>query len=428
MFLAIDLGSSFIKYALIDESGNLGSVKRIKSPEFLASECARIKEYCPEDWVVCVKNIIDESKAINDIKGVFFSTQMHGMILMDGDGETISNYISWQDERAFGQILHEKTSYFDKINSKIKKRIHTGAQEKINLSLYPLFYFLNELENLSARFMMLGDFLAYRLTGKVALCHITNAASTGMVSLKENDWDKYIIDAVGAQNIDFPRITSDVCSVGKYKDADIYSAVGDHQASVLGCETNACDVVINIATGSQVSFITDEMKFGDFEMRPYFDGKYLLCDSDLPSGRDVTILASYLQKKEGFLNAWDYIDRTVSTLLKQEKETLSIDFCKLRANKFEYIENFINEGHTIDEIIYASLSGIIEKAYKSLCKMIAPEKVGGVLLSGGLPHSVPSVKTLSENIFNKKCSISDNKHEALSGLQQLALHFLKNGE
>ena len=60
MFLGIDIGSSYIKSALLDVRGGfLTNIKRHKTPPLLHNDDFRIKEYDPEVLIYHVKGIAD---------------------------------------------------------------------------------------------------------------------------------------------------------------------------------------------------------------------------------------------------------------------------------------------------------------------------------------------------------------------------------
>jgi hypothetical protein len=196
--------------------------------------------------------------------------------------------------------------------------------------------------------------------------------------------------------------------------------VGDHQASLLGSGLKESDVHINIATGSQVSIISHELKYGEYETRPYFGGDYILCDSDLPSGRDISTLAEGLGLNNSSDNVLNDIDKTVLRLFNDRYETITIDFKKLRGKKDGYIKTLLSKGYKADVIIYSAIKSIVEKAYNSACAMINIKNVQNIVLSGGLAHNVPALSDLAEAVFNKRCIITHKKEEALFGLATLS--------
>lgn len=100
-FIGIDLGTSFIKGAVLDlERRQLGYLQRIPFPDPLTGQGPLFCEFDPDEVVTAVHKLINDlaSKA-PDYEGLVMCSQMHGMVLLDERGETRSNCITWRDQR-----------------------------------------------------------------------------------------------------------------------------------------------------------------------------------------------------------------------------------------------------------------------------------------------------------------------------------------
>jgi len=196
---------------------------------------------------------------IEDGDRVFFSVQMHGYVLLK-EGVAVTNYISWRDERGA------------KLTPKFTVTKEYGVDVKPNLPRLSLQAQTVAFDT----FCTLGSYLVYRLTGKNQT-HITDAAPSGFYNVYER---KRVETAFG-----LPAASYAVEAVGRYKNAEIYTPVGDQQAAILGAVgKDFCGYVLNLGTAAQFCEISDSFVRGDFESRPYFDGKTLCTVTRLVGG------------------------------------------------------------------------------------------------------------------------------------------------
>nr|WP_299167822.1 FGGY family carbohydrate kinase [uncultured Allomuricauda sp.] len=190
-YLGIDLGSSSVKVALVERNSgkNIGVVQE---PEEEMSMYALQKgwaEQKPEDWwdFVC-KGIKKIKKTHNiskkDIIGIGIAYQMHGLVIVDENGEPLRKSIIWCDSRAV------------EIGNKAYQEIGELACDE---------HLLNSPSNFTAsklgwvkehepeifkqvsKFMLPGDYLAYRFS---------NAMNTTISGLSEGIFWDFKKDAI----------------------------------------------------------------------------------------------------------------------------------------------------------------------------------------------------------------------------------------
>jgi len=168
-YLGLDIGSSSIKVALVnaDTGKSLSVVQEPKTEMSMLALKNGWAEQNPEDWWTHVCAGIVRIKSENnvtdaEISGIGISYQMHGLVLLDAAGTVLRNSIIWCDSRAveIGQ-----------------KAFETIGEEKCAAHL------LNSPSNFTAsklkwvkenepeiyervhKFMLPGDYIAYRLSG-----------------------------------------------------------------------------------------------------------------------------------------------------------------------------------------------------------------------------------------------------------------------
>ena len=169
--LGLDIGSSSIKIALVNASTGK-SVGVVTEPETeMSMEAVKNgwAEQSPEDWwryvcsgidKLCIQNSINKT----DISGIGISYQMHGLVLIDKEGNPLRKSIIWCDSRAvtIGQNAYEEigaeTCDTHLLNSPSNFTASKLKWVKENEpEIYAQIY----------KMMLPGDYIAYKLSGVV---------------------------------------------------------------------------------------------------------------------------------------------------------------------------------------------------------------------------------------------------------------------
>src|SRR5258706_8158990 len=120
-FLALDLGTSFIKGAVLDlDARRLSHIQRIPFPDSIGNLDPLFCEVDPQQIVAATRRVIDALLPhAPDCAGIVMSTQMQGLVLTDGRGRALSNYISWKDQRALMPHPSGAGSFYDVLAQRI---------------------------------------------------------------------------------------------------------------------------------------------------------------------------------------------------------------------------------------------------------------------------------------------------------------------
>ena len=106
LLLGIDLGTSGTKTVLFDAAGRRLASHTVEYP--LHQPKNGWAEQDPEDWWRAVQktvcSVLAQSGAERgDIRGVGIAGQMHGLVMLDGQGQVLRKAILWCDGRTQAQ-------------------------------------------------------------------------------------------------------------------------------------------------------------------------------------------------------------------------------------------------------------------------------------------------------------------------------------
>lgn len=436
-YIAIDIGSSFMKSALFDlELQSIIDQKKVPTPNKRKSASHHYFEIPAESIYLLFKNMIEAyTEKYNDIHGVVFSTQMHGFIYQSDMTE--DTYISWQDSRCLTAMKSSKKTYIEYLQENFSKEEmrNTGVYIKPSLGMCNLFTLLEEIsdEEKQGELYTLGSYLIAKLTGK-NVCHITNAAPLGLVNVKDTKWHNEIIDKGGFSKITFPviakydtEICGTYCSNGQQ--LKIYPDFGDQQTAILGSMAGENDVVLNIATAGQISRTTEAFLPGSYETRPFFDGKYLNTLSNMPSGRNLDVLISFLQDTiEGFTG----ILLNKEQIWQQINENFQFNNNPLLVNVGFYptpenldggsIEKISPNNFNVQSLFSAAFANIADTYQRGLQHLGQDEKkIEQLVCAGGVSWKLPNLLKTISRVTGYPYRLSIFPDEVLSGLFRIAL-------
>lgn len=238
MYLGIDLGTSAVKLLVADREGNiLESISKKYPVNYFNSNWA---EQDPMDWWNACCEGIREIKNKSSIKGISFSGQMHGLVVLDEEDQVIRPAIIWCDQRTTSECDTLNSSSLD-IKEIIGNEVLTGfTSPKL------LWIKNNEPENYKkiAKIMLPKDFIAYKLSG-VHATDYSDASGTALLDVKNKTWSKEILgllelslDQLPALYESYERIglidEEAADELGLFDDIGIVIGGGDQAAGAVG--------------------------------------------------------------------------------------------------------------------------------------------------------------------------------------------------
>lgn len=401
--IGIDIGTTSICGILIDETTK-DVIKTINksNDSWIITDNSYEKLQNPEIIFNTAFSILNELMT-DGVKVIGITGQMHGILYVDKNGESVSPLYTWQDGR--GNLPYNDTTYAKYLNS------FSGYGNTT--------HFYNEVNNLvpenAVSFCTIYDYFAMKITKRTTpLVHSSSAASFGQYDLKTH---KFTTD-----NKYLPEVTPDVKIIGKYLNIPVTVAIGDNQASFIGCGGDENTLLINIGTGSQVSFITDDIDNSNLEIRPLYGKKYISVGCSLCGGRAYAILENFY--REVCKMAGIDVESMYEFMEKGAKES-DLSFSTLFSGTRENptlrgsITNISTENFTPYNITYSCMEGIICELYDMYKK--ENKRCEKLIASGNGIRKNNLLQNIAKNKFGMDLIIPEHKEEAALGAALFSL-------
>lgn len=190
--IGVDLGTSSVKLLLVDQIGNVDHEVSKDYP--LLQQKPGYSEQDPEEWVnktIEALQILVNESGVNpeDIEGLSFSGQMHGLVLVDQNHQILRNCILWNDTRTTSQCK----KIDQQLGGKLLEITKNPALEGFTLPKI-IWVKENEPEILAKTnvFLLPKDYLRYRLTGKINM-EYSDAAGTLILDVVNKSWSAEIL-------------------------------------------------------------------------------------------------------------------------------------------------------------------------------------------------------------------------------------------
>ncbi len=435
-FLGIDLGTSFIKAAILDvDACQLHHIRRIPFPEPIAGLDSFQCEFDPHGLIAAVTELIRQLFDIPErLEGLVMCAQMSSMVLLDENGGSRSNCIGWRDQRALQPHPSGAGSYFEVLQRRItpEQKRELGNEMPPGAPISFLFW-LAEQGKLDPGLVpvSLGDFVLSTLCGSPASVEYTNAMAYELLRLDTLNWHEDVIKQLGLEKLHWPRIRQQgevvgFLSLGGNK-VPCYTVVGDYQCALAGALLDENELSLNISTGSQVSRVTKTLVLGDYQTRPFFDGKYTNTFSHLPAGRSLNVLTGLLcELAEGsgitLPDPWGYITRQAAAI---DDTDLKVDLgffpgpCGYNGS----ISNIRENNLTVGTLFRASFENMAENYYRCALRIWPDCSWRNIVFSGGLAHKAGLLREIIEKRFRTNSRLCPLEEDTLLGLIVLARVF-----
>ena len=198
-FLGIDSSTTATKALLMADDGEVAGVASAaydyETPQPLWSEQQ------PSLWwtatVNSIRQVLAESAvAPTEVKGIGLTGQMHGLVLLDKDGDVLRPAILWNDQRT-GAECDEMRHKFGR-----QRLIDITGNDALTGFTAPKILWVKNNEPAIyaqiAQILLPKDYVRFKLTGRYALDK-AGGAGTQLFDLRQRDWSSELVTALGIQ-------------------------------------------------------------------------------------------------------------------------------------------------------------------------------------------------------------------------------------
>lgn len=441
-YLGIDLGTSAMKFVLIDEDKNV--LKQITEKYHVTQDANGWSEINPEIWFSClnkgVKKIFEKCDG-RLLKRIGITGQMHTLIVLDEDGNVIRPALMWNDLRTKEKIpeIRKVIENFSE-GEYLSKIISTGSPAA-NL----LWLKQNEPDNFKKihKFLIGPDYLVYKLTGNYTT-DFCEASTSCLYEIRAHKWSKEMQELLGLKNIAYPQVKGSAEVAGILKEEVAYSfgvnsnvevlvGTGDNPATAIstGCLVKGYPVISLGTSGVLMMPVKDPQSYAKGKVILFsFEGinySYLVQGVVQSNGSTFDWCAKKIMGFKDFKNIDDKIN--INDVIDSEV----LFYPHLNGDKTIYSDPnlrgaFIGLGINTDKytLLYAVIEGLCFGLKQLVEEMHLPIKeFDAIKVVGGGANSKIWMQTLA-NVLNKKVEKMDGMIGPAFGVAFLAAYSDKN--
>jgi xylulokinase len=196
MLLGIDLSTTGAKALLIDRDGRV--VSSATTPLSLSTPHPLWSEQDPREWWTATTNSIKQALATANASGadviaIGLTGQMHGLVLLDEQGEVLRPAILWNDQRCGAEC--------DEIRARVgrKELVRITGNDALTGFTAPKILWVEthepEIYRRSRHVLLPKDYIRYKLTGTLAMDK-ADGSGTMLFDLRERTWSSQILKAL----------------------------------------------------------------------------------------------------------------------------------------------------------------------------------------------------------------------------------------
>lgn len=287
--VALDIGTSYVKAALINNSGHVLAFNSERIPIHRTTQFSA--EHCPKELLDICKRLIKKVSSNNKklIRAIVPTGYQFGLLLLDKYDNPINGISTLLDTRAH-LTFHD---FIDTFNIDWIYQT-TGCPAIFHYPLARLFYFKRNHPDIFGRITKIlsaKDYLFLNLTGQW-LSDASTSSATQLMSLTKQEWNQEVLTKIGIDKDFLPSLVSSYKESYPLKEEvrreldlnqDVKVLVGLYDSAALAIGMNALKQgqgFCNLGTSAMLRSVSDnpllDQKEKKLQAYHFIDGSYLI--------------------------------------------------------------------------------------------------------------------------------------------------------
>jgi gluconokinase len=407
-FIGIDIGTTSVKSIAFSREGKTLCEQAISYP--IKHPFPDWSEQDPDEIATAVfksvENILtDLSPQVPRL--CCFSSAMHSLIAVDGEGRAISPSIIWADNRA----------------NEIAARIHRDNQAQTfykltGLPVHAMSPFCKlqwlkvnqgDIFNKAFKFVGIKEYIFYKLFG-IYVVDVSIAAATGLMNGESQRWDPWILEQIGisedrlSEIVETEKIFSSPGIFPILKNIPFVIGGSDGAMANLGATDEAGSLVITVGTSSAARLIVNKRQIDPY-MRTfcYYINKHQWLVGGASNNGGIVL--QWLQ--EDFYRSKENVNVFLDQALSADPGAGGLIFLPYLMGERAPVWNSdargvifglrINQGQA--EMVRASLEGVIYCLYAISQPLFEKADIRNIYATGGFARNELWLQILAD-IFN----------------------------
>ena len=235
--VGIDVGTSAVKTVLFDEKLNKIRSETVEYPLYQPHN--GWAEQNPDDWwSATLRSLEKATESVDRIDGIGLSGQMHGLVMLDRNGDALRPAIIWCDQRT-----EKECTQITDIVGRDKLIEITANPALTGFTASKIMWVKNnepEIYEKCRHILLPKDYIRFKLTG-VFKSEASDAGGMQLLDIKNRVFSEEILKLLGIERellpdvCESPDITGYVNIKGKFFGTPVVGGAGDNAAAAVGC-------------------------------------------------------------------------------------------------------------------------------------------------------------------------------------------------